>query len=74
MRLQFGLPPHTYQIQARLRHAKGLLRQGNNQLDVALACGFHDQSHFHRHFKRSMVVTPGHYAKAVSCNNVQVIY
>ena len=71
---QFGLPPHTYQIQARLRHAKGLLRQGNNQLDVALACGFHDQSHFHRHFKRTMGVTPGHYAKAVSCNNVQVIY
>ncbi|KAF7774410.1 hypothetical protein PCIT_a0853 [Pseudoalteromonas citrea] len=71
---QFGLPPHTYQIQARLRRAKGLLRQGNNQLDVALTCGFHDQSHFHRHFKRMMGVAPGQYAKAVTSNNVQVIY
>ncbi|MBQ4861618.1 AraC family transcriptional regulator [Pseudoalteromonas sp. MMG013] len=70
---QFGLPPHKYQIQARLRMAKRLLRQGRNQLDVALTCGFHDQSHFHRHFKRMMGVTPGHYAKAVASNNVQVI-
>jgi len=67
----FGLPPHTYQIQSRLRLAKKLIRQGNKMLNVALDCGFHDQSHFHRHFKRAMGVTPGTYAKAVGANSVQ---
>ncbi|AQS37109.1 transcriptional regulator, AraC family [Shewanella psychrophila] len=59
----FGLPPHAYQIQARVRLAKKQIRNGNKLLDVALACGFHDQSHLNRHFKRTMGVTPGQYAK-----------
>ena len=59
----FGLPPHAYQIQARVRLAKKLIRSGDKLLDVALACGFHDQSHLNRHFKRTMGVTPGQYAK-----------
>jgi len=67
----FGLPPHTYQIQSRLRLAKKLIRQGLKILDVALDCGFHDQSHFHRHFKRAMGITPGTYAKAVNANFIQ---
>lgn len=55
---QFGLPPHAYQIQARLRMAKQLLRQGMKISQVAQETGFHDQSHFHRHFKRTLGVTP----------------
>ncbi|EGA66620.1 AraC family transcriptional regulator [Vibrio brasiliensis] len=55
---EFGLPPHAYQIQARLRVAKQLLRQGMRISDVAQETGFHDQSHFHRHFKRALGVTP----------------
>ncbi|SON53237.1 helix-turn-helix domain-containing protein [Vibrio tapetis] len=60
---QFGLPPHAYQIQARLRYAKSLLLKGFKISDVALEAGFHDQSHFHRHFKKAMGVTPGDYIK-----------
>lgn len=67
----FGLPPHTYQIQLRLRLAKQLLSKGQALLDVALECGFHDQSHFSRHFKKMLGVTPGHFAKAVGSNIVQ---
>lgn len=67
----FGLPPHTYQIQNRLKLAKKLLQQGVKIMDVALDSGFHDQSHFHRHFKRAVGVTPGTYAKAVGANFVQ---
>ncbi|WP_432468149.1 AraC family transcriptional regulator [Agarivorans sp. Z349TD_8] len=62
---RYGMPPHAYQIQARLRQAKQLLRQGQPLLKVALDCGFHDQSHFHRHFKRALGVSPGRYAKEV---------
>ncbi|MCL1125581.1 helix-turn-helix transcriptional regulator [Shewanella surugensis] len=61
----FGLPPHTYQIQLRLRLAKQLISQGSSLLDVALECGFHDQSHFSRHFKKTLGVTPGNFAKAI---------
>ncbi|ENQ1531508.1 AraC family transcriptional regulator [Vibrio parahaemolyticus] len=60
---QFGFPPHAYQIQQRLRMAKKLLKQGQSISDVAQECGFHDQSHLHRHFKKAMGVTPGQYLR-----------
>lgn len=62
---QFGLPPHAYQIQAKLRKAKSLLYLGSKISDIAQDLGFHDQSHFHRHFKRAMGVTPGQYLKGL---------
>ncbi|NRD74732.1 AraC family transcriptional regulator [Shewanella sp. VB17] len=70
--LSFGLPPHAYQIQARVRLAKQKIKEGHKLLDVALECGFHDQSHLNRHFKRTMGVTPGQYAKEFNHNVVQV--
>ena len=60
---QFGLPPHAYQIQSRLRLARKMLKQGYSISDTAQACGFHDQSHLHRHFKKANGYTPGQYLK-----------
>lgn len=60
----FGLPPHAYQINARVERAKQMLLHGATISDVALALGFHDQSHFTRHFKRIVGVPPGHFAGA----------
>ncbi|SFC34887.1 AraC family transcriptional regulator [Pseudoalteromonas denitrificans] len=62
----YGLPPHAYQIQQRLRKSKSLLRQGNKVVDVATDIGFYDQSHFHRHFKKANGVTPSRYARQMS--------
>jgi len=59
----FGLPPHSYQIQSRLRMARKLLKQGHTLSDTAQETGFHDQSHLHRHFKKAMGITPGQYLK-----------
>jgi len=59
----FGLPPHAYQIQARLRQARKLLQCGESPAAVAVDCGFHDQSHLTSHFKRAMGVAPGQYAR-----------
>ena len=59
-----GMTPHAYLVQARLRKARVLLRQGTTILDTAILCGFTDQSHFHRHFKNSVGLTPGEFIKA----------
>lgn len=62
---QIGLPPHAYQVQRRLARARGLIAAGVPLADVAARCGFADQSHLTRHFRRTYFLTPGHYAKLV---------
>ena len=57
----FGLPPHIYQICLRIERSLPLLRQGISTPQVAETLGFYDQSHFIRHFKRTMGITPGLY-------------
>lgn len=56
-----GLPPHTYQLQVRIMHARQMLRMGLACIDTAFAVGFADQSHFTKHFKRIVGVPPGLY-------------
>ncbi|MGB9093403.1 MAG: AraC family transcriptional regulator [Gallionella sp.] len=58
---QFGLTPHAYQIHLRIERSLPLLRQGMSLTQVAETMGFNDQSHYIRHFKRIMGVTPGQY-------------
>ncbi|MFT5805996.1 MAG: AraC-like DNA-binding protein [Moritella dasanensis] len=60
---QFHMAPHSYQIQVRLKKAKSLLMLGIKPVEVAVDCGFHDQSHFNRHFKRSMGTSPSKFQK-----------
>jgi AraC-like DNA-binding protein len=60
----YGLPPHAWVIQERVRRAQGLLRAGGRPAEVALELGFTDQSHLTRHFKRLTGVTPGRYRAA----------
>lgn len=59
-----GLPPHEYQTARRIRRAKRLLEAGEPMAQVAVECGFSDQSHLNRAFKRIMGMTPGQYAEA----------
>jgi AraC-like DNA-binding protein len=54
----YGMPPHTYLNQVRIRHAKRLLLAGASAAGVAVDVGFVDQSHFSRRFKRSVGVSP----------------
>ncbi len=62
-RKQVGLPPHAYLNHVRVQQAKHLLAMGHAIADTAIATGFADQSHLHRHFKKMLGVTPGQYAK-----------
>jgi AraC-like DNA-binding protein len=62
---QFGLPPHAYQIHLRIKRACALLRLHHPPSQAGVAVGFADQSHFARHFKKVMGVTPGTYCDAL---------
>ncbi|HDX8444004.1 helix-turn-helix transcriptional regulator [Aeromonas hydrophila] len=57
----YGMTPHAYLLDQRIRHARALLRRGEPLAEVALASGFADQAHFQRQFKRRVAATPGHY-------------
>jgi AraC-like DNA-binding protein len=58
-----GLPPHALQIAHRVRAARRLLEAGEAISSAAAATGFADQSHLHRHFARTLGMTPGEYQK-----------
>ncbi len=60
----YGLPPHSYLQQCRLAQARHQIAQGRSLVDVALNCGFADQSHLTRTFQRFFGLTPGAYRKA----------
>jgi AraC-like DNA-binding protein len=55
---EFGLPPHRYLVGRRVEAARRRLLAGEPIAEVAVAVGFHDQSHLHRHFTRLVGTTP----------------
>ncbi|MBR9883589.1 MAG: AraC family transcriptional regulator [Oceanospirillales bacterium] len=57
----YGMAPHAWLLDQRIKRAKQLLREGTALIDTAQRLGFSDQAHFHRHFKRRTAVTPGQY-------------
>ncbi len=57
----FGVTPHQYLLLLKTQQAKALLQGGMSCVDTALSCGFYDQSHFQRNFKRAYGVTPRSY-------------
>lgn len=59
----YGLPPHAYQLRVRVGLAQRSLREGRQPARVAAECGFVDQSHMTRHFKRLVGVTPAQYQR-----------
>ncbi len=54
----YGLSPIRYTINLRIEEAKRLLYNGMKYTEVAYSTGFYDQSHFIRHFKLIVGVTP----------------
>lgn len=59
-----GLPPHRWLMKHRVQKAKDLLRTRALPLaDIALRCGFADQSHFTRVFSREVGAGPGEWRR-----------
>jgi AraC-like DNA-binding protein len=55
-----GSSPHRYQVALRIERAKKMLLHGNLALkEVALSCGFFDQCHLSKTFRRLVGLSPG---------------
>jgi AraC family transcriptional regulator len=60
-----GVPSHRWLMQRRIDKAKDLLRNSGQSLnEIALACGFADQSHFTTVFTRMVGASPGAWRRA----------
>jgi AraC-like DNA-binding protein len=57
----YGLSPHAYQLDERIKHAKTLLKAGHSLIDTSHLLGFADQSHLQRNFKKRLAITPKQY-------------
>lgn len=64
-----GITPAAFLINKRIEKAKSLLKQKLPIVEVSLACGFFDQSHFYKYFLRYVGITPAQYSR--SCNILQ---
>jgi AraC-like DNA-binding protein len=62
-----GIAPHRWLLNRRVELAKDLLRDRESSLsEIALRCGFADQSHFTRVFTRRAGVSPGSWRRGVA--------
>lgn len=65
-RCSTGLSPYQYVIEQRVERGKQMLRDTDlSILEIGLATGFADQSHFTKTFRRIARVTPRDYRIAV---------
>ncbi|HEY9249551.1 MAG TPA: AraC family transcriptional regulator, partial [Rariglobus sp.] len=61
-----GLPPHRFLVRARTAHAEFLLRTTDLPLkEIAGRCGFYDEYHFSRLYRRAHGVPPATYRRRV---------
>lgn len=61
-----GKTPHQWVIEIRLERARWLLKTSPSAIsEVASTCGFSDQAHLTRLFKRRFGVTPGRFRRAL---------
>jgi AraC-like DNA-binding protein len=61
----FGVPPHVFQKQVRIKKVKDLLTQKMSLARIAQETGFTDQSHLTKQFKHIVGISPGQYRNSV---------
>ena len=60
----YGLTPHQFQIQRKVRKAQKLLEEEKSVCEAAYDAGFCDQSHLDRCFQKIVGLTPKEYQNA----------
>lgn len=61
-----GLSPYQYVLQRRIEESRVLIAKGLPLADVAVQCGFADQSQLNRIFVRHTGTTPGRYRRGLA--------
>lgn len=62
--VSFGAPPHRWRLKQRVERARRMLEEGDEPLAlISAVCGFADQSHFTRVFRRFHDTTPAGYRR-----------
>jgi len=61
----FDMTPHQYILSQRLNRAKALLLKDESIAEVALECGFSDQSHLYKYFKEVFGISPKAYQESL---------
>lgn len=61
----FGLTPHQFQIQSKVRKAQRMIEEGNTIQETSLATGFFDESHMIRCFQKYIRMTPVQYRESL---------
>lgn len=64
----FGLTPHQFQMQCKVRKAQKLLKE-RPAAEVTFDAGFYDQSHMDRCFKKVVGLSPKEYKRAVKTDD-----
>jgi AraC family transcriptional regulator len=65
-----GCPPMTYVCMRRVERVKLMMKSERQRLsEIALACGFADQSHLNRVFRRVVGVSPGAWRRYAETSN-----
>jgi AraC family transcriptional regulator len=63
-----GSSPMAFVMARRVERAKLMMTSTRERLtDIALACGFSDQSHLNRHFRRVVGTSPGLWRRMSQC-------
>ncbi len=65
----YGLTPHQFQIQCKVRKAQKLLEEEKSICEVTYDAGFCDQSHMDRCFQKIVGLTPKEYREAAKPNS-----
>lgn len=60
-KVEFGITPHDYLMAYRVYKARQFIQSGHAFSEVALMCGFADQSHLNRRFKQRLGISPGNF-------------
>jgi AraC family transcriptional regulator len=64
-----GSSPMTYVATRRVERAKLMMTSSRERLsDIAVACGFADQSHLNRYFRRVVGISPGLWRRSVAAS------
>jgi AraC family transcriptional regulator len=64
-KLSVGVPPHSYITRRRIELAREMMRASDQALSqIAIVCGWSDQSHFCRVFRRVVGLSPDEWRRA----------